>query len=72
MNTTAFSTQPPESLLVDYVDLKWLMAGEGHRIDLARLQFDLAYVRQCLALAMRGRSDVLRQLAGRLLGQIPD
>jgi hypothetical protein len=72
MNTTAFSTQPPESILVDYVDLKWLMAGEGHRIDLARLQSDLAYVRQCLALAMRGKSDVLRQLAGKLLGQMPD
>jgi hypothetical protein len=71
MNTTAFRTQPPASLLVDYVDLKWLMASEGHRIDLARLQCDLAYVRQCLAVALGARSDVLRHLAGKLLGQMP-
>jgi hypothetical protein len=47
------------------------MASEGHRIDLARLQCDLAYVRQCLAVALGARSDVLRHLAGKLLGQMP-
>jgi len=70
MNTIAFHTETPASGLVDFVDLKWLMACEGQRVDLSRLQSDLAYARHCLALALGSRSPVLRQLAGRLADRL--
>lgn len=66
MNTIAFKTEPPESELVEFVDLKWLMACEGHRVDLSRLQCDAAYARHCIDLAMACRSPVLRELASRI------
>ena len=43
-----------------------LMAAEGHRIDLGRLQSETAYARGCLALAGGSTSATLRQAAGRL------
>ena len=58
------SGAPPE--LLDLVDFKWLMAGEGHRIDLDRLCGDSPYIRGCLALAAGSRSSTLRQAAQRL------
>lgn len=67
MNTIAFSNQPPAEQLVDCVDLKWLMACEGRRVDLSRLQSDADYARQCLAQALVSPSSVLRQLALRLM-----
>ena len=54
--------------LLEFVDFKWLMAGEGHRIDLDRLQQDSAYRRGCLALAAGSTSSTLRQ-AGERLGR---
>ena len=59
---------PPE--LLDLVDFKWLMAGEGHRIDLDRLRVDGPYIRGCLALAAGSRSSTLRQAAQRLSGHL--
>ena len=59
---------PPE--LLDLVDFKWLMAGEGHRIDLDRLQGDGPYIRGCLALAAGSRSSTLRVAAQRLSRQL--
>jgi hypothetical protein len=67
MNTIAFCNQPPAAQLVDYVDLKWLMACEGHRVNVGRLQSDPAYARQCLTQALASPSSVLRQLALRLM-----
>ena len=55
---------PPE--LLELVDFKWLMAGEGHRVDLDRLRADSPYIRGCLALAAGSRSATLRQAAQRL------
>jgi hypothetical protein len=52
--------------LVEFVDFKWLMAGEGHRIDLDRLQSEPAYIRGCLALAGGSTSATLRRAADRL------
>ncbi len=68
MNTLAFDHQQPEPQLVDYVDFKWLMANEGHRVDVARLQSDPAYAQRCLALALESSSMLLQQRAKRLLG----
>lgn len=56
--------------MVDWVDLKWLMLGQGHRLDLHRLQSDPAYARLCLEQAQRCPSDLLRQLAARLLAPL--
>ena len=55
---------PPE--LVEFVDFKWLMAGQGHPIDLDRLQAEPAYTRGCLALAGGSTSATLRRAAERL------
>ena len=71
MNTLAFDHQSHEPQLVDYVDFKWLMANEGHRVDIARLQADPAYAQRCLALARESTSTLLRQRAERLLGGGP-
>ncbi|WP_088287155.1 hypothetical protein [Ideonella sp. A 288] len=68
MNTIAFHPEIQVPQLVDFVDFKWLMASEGHRIDVARLQRDADYGRQCLVLALATRSTVLHRLAQRLLG----
>jgi len=60
----AVPTAPPA--LVELVDFKWLMAGEGHRVDLARLQADAAYARGCLAVAGGSTTAALREAARRL------
>jgi hypothetical protein len=52
---------------VDFVDFKWLMAREGHRVDAQRMQTDPVYARKCLALAHSSASAVLRGLTERLL-----
>jgi hypothetical protein len=64
MASFAASAAAPE--LIDFVDFKWLMATEGHRVDLERLRDDPAYARGCLALAAGSRQDFLRQAAERL------
>ena len=56
--------KPP--CLLAFVDFKWLMAGEGHRVDLDRLQRDPVYARGCLAVAGGSSSSTLRQAADRL------
>ena len=56
----------PAPELIEFIDFKWLMAAEGHRIDLGRLQAGSAYARGCLALAGGSTSATLRQAAGRL------
>ena len=60
------SPPPPTPELIEFIDFKWLMAAEGHRIDLGRLQSEIAYTRGCLALAAGSTSATLRQAAGRL------
>ena len=60
------SPPPPAPELIEFIDFKWLMAAEGHRIDLGRLQSETAYARGCLALAAGSASATLRQAAGRL------
>ena len=62
----AASAQAAAPELLDLVDFKWLMAGEGHRIDLDRLRGDSPYIRGCLALAAGSRSATVRLAAQRL------
>jgi hypothetical protein len=80
MNATAIAPMFPAppvrqavcdgSELVDLVDFKWLMVGEGHRVDLDRLSNDGAYAGGYLALARRSASATLRATAARLTTQL--
>lgn len=49
--------------LVDLVDFKWLMAAEGRRVHLERLQADRAYATGCVDAGLASRSDTLRRRA---------
>ncbi len=52
--------------LVEIIDFKWLMAGDGHHVHVERLQAEPAYAAQCLALAAGSRIAALRDTAKRL------
>lgn len=54
--------------VVELVDFKWLMAGEGHWVDVARLKIDRCYARSCLALAAGSRCGPLRDAGLRIRG----
>ena len=63
----AMTSQERQSLaLVDIIDLKWLMAREGHHVHVERLQRDPAYASTCLALAATSPNDATRAAARRL------
>jgi hypothetical protein len=52
--------------LVDIIDLKWMLAGEGVRLHVEKLQDDPAYARSLLATAEGSTNPALRHAAGRL------
>ena len=52
--------------LLDWVDFKWLMAGEGCRLDLDRLQHDPIYAAPFVERALGSRQQALRRLALKL------
>jgi hypothetical protein len=52
--------------MVDAVGFKWLMAHEGHGVNVERLQQDADYARECLALADRSASPAVRAAAANL------
>ena len=52
--------------LVDIVDLKWMLAGEGLHVHVERLQTDPTYATECLRIAERSRNPTLRHLAASL------
>ena len=60
------ATDPDSVALVEIIELKWLMAGEGLRVHVERLQADPAYARQTLALAEASPHSAVRRLAGRV------
>ena len=68
MNTLAFDPVHSEPQLVDFVDFKWLLANEGHRVDVPRMQCDPSYAQRCLALALDSHSALLHRCARKLLG----
>ena len=65
MNATS-TAESQELQLVDIIDLKWLLAGQGHHLHVERLQGDPAYARECLALADASPSAPARVVAARL------
>ena len=52
--------------LVDIIDFKWLMVGDGHHVHVERLQKDPVYAAQCLATAAKSRNEAVRNAALRL------
>lgn len=60
----------PTLQLVDVIDLKWLMAGIGHRVHVERLLADAGYARQCLALASAAPEAEVRAAAARVCRQL--
>ena len=58
--------EPGPAALVEIIELKWLMGGEGLRVHVERLQDDPAYAQQTLALAEASPHSAVRRLAGRL------
>jgi len=66
MNTHQSSALPS---LLDWVDFKWLMASEGRRVDVDRLQCDSGYAEACVVQALASPSGLLRRLALKLQRQ---
>lgn len=64
-NETEDSADACLALLAE-VDFKWLMAGHGQWIDLARLHDDASYAENLLGLALESPSFALRECAALL------
>ncbi len=56
--------------LVQIIELKWLLAGEGIRLHVERLQNDTEYARRALDEAAASASPALRALALRLRSRL--
>lgn len=63
----SFGSREQQALdLVDIIDFKWLMAHEGHRIHVERLQSDRDYALTCIAKASASSVVALRDVAHRV------
>lgn len=56
--------------LVDIVELKWMLAGEGLHIHVEKLQSDPGYAHECLLAAERSANATVRQVASKLRARI--
>ena len=65
MNTTA-AVDADSRALVEIIELKWLLAGEGFHLHVERLQTDREYARQTLRRAGQSSNAALRETALRL------
>jgi hypothetical protein len=65
MNVVSVTEQSPLHL-VEIIDFKWLMAGDGHRVHVERLQADADYAGRCLALGAASHTPALRDATQRL------
>ncbi len=52
--------------LLELVDFKWLMAGQGVWVDLTRWRKDAGYADACIASGLCSHCDALRACAARL------
>ncbi len=52
--------------LVEIIDLKWLLAGEGLHLHVERLQKDATYARRVLDTAAESTNAALRDVAARV------
>ena len=60
MFTDAITRANDRASLLAEVEFKWLMAGHGWWIDMARFQRDALYAAELLDLAMASQSSALR------------
>jgi hypothetical protein len=56
--------------LVEIIELKWLLAGEGVRVHVERLQNDPAYAERALRQALDSSHPLLRATATRLKARL--
>ncbi len=66
MNFTALASPARALSLVEIIDFKWLMAGDGRRVHVERLQADPAYACDCLQQGANSQIPALRECACRL------
>ena len=66
MNSMLEQAIEEEGSFLDLVDFKWLMTGLGLRVELSRLQHDMAYARECLQRGLASDSSLLRQRSAEL------
>jgi hypothetical protein len=57
-------------VLVEIIELKWLLAGEGFRLHVERLQTDCDYARQALHRADLSVNPAVRESAARLRARL--
>lgn len=69
MNASIVS-EPGALQLVDIVELKWLLAGEGLHVHVEKLQSDAGYARECLLAAEQSPSATVRQVACKLRARL--
>ena len=69
MNASSLSEQSALRL-VDIVELKWMLAGQGLHVHVEKLQSDPVYARECLLAAERSGNANLRRVATRLRAQL--
>ncbi|HSM20950.1 MAG TPA: hypothetical protein VK876_01945 [Rubrivivax sp.] len=60
------ASEPDSQALVEIIELKWLLAGEGFHVHVERLQTDRDYARQALHRAQESPNAALRETAARL------
>ncbi len=65
MNTAALAPD-----LLTWIDFKWLMAMQGERVHVERLQTDREYALLCLRRGAESRNATLRTCACRLLATL--
>ena len=63
---TLFSGTPQGAMLVEIIELKWLLRGHGVHVHVERLQADAEYARQMLDCAAAAPNAALREAAARL------
>lgn len=69
MNTTT-AVDPDSRALVEIIELKWLLAGEGVHLHVERLQSDREYARLALDRAAASPNASLREMAARLRARL--
>lgn len=68
--TMTGASEPDSQALVEIIELKWLLAGEGFHVHVERLQTDRDYARQALHRAQESPNAALRETAARLRNKL--
>lgn len=69
MNASSL-TEHAALTLVEIVELKWMLAGEGLHVHVEKLQSDPGYARECLLAAERSGNATLRRVACKLRARL--